>query len=68
MSKYCICLAYNDLSNRNAHEKKKHGGVYNADAITTIKEDCETWWNLKQNEKLQRLISIEDVFNTNTMQ
>ena len=23
-------LAYNDLSNRNSHEKKKHGGLYTA--------------------------------------
>ena len=42
MPKYYICSAYNDKSNRNAHERKKHGAIYTAGAINEIKEDCET--------------------------
>ena len=34
------CLAYNDLSNRNSHEKKKHGGLYTAaQNKNEVKED-----------------------------
>ena len=51
MPKYYICLAYNDNSNRNAHEKKKHGAIYTAGSINEIKEDCETLIELKQNNK-----------------
>ena len=47
MPKYYICLAYNDNSNRNAHEKKKHGAIYTAGSINEIKEDCETLMELE---------------------
>ena len=34
------CLAYNNLSNRNSHEKKKHGGLYSsAQNQNEVKED-----------------------------
>ena len=39
---FYIFLAYNDASNRSAHEKKKHGGLYQAGSCTEIKEDCES--------------------------
>ncbi len=41
---FCLlfCSAYNDASNRSAHEKKKHGGLFQAGACTEIKEDCES--------------------------
>ena len=36
----CFSLAYNDKSNRNHHEKKKHGGLYTAaQNKNEVKED-----------------------------
>ena len=37
--RFFFILAYNDSSNRNQHEKKKHGGIYTVKTLEAVKDE-----------------------------